>query len=257
MDAVELNFKEFGAGKPLLILHGLFGTLDNWTTIGKHLGENGFHVYLLDQRNHGKSPHSPNWDYLHMAFDLKLFIESKQLISPILLGHSMGGKTVMKFATLYPELASKLVVADIAPKYYPPHHQLILKGLHSIDLDQLTSRGEADKTMSSIIENAGIRQFLLKNLQRTPLGFNWKMNLEVIEQNIENVGEPLEIDENSDIPTLFIRGGDSDYILDEDLDILSNHFPNYTLKTIDGVGHWLHAEKPTEFIQLLSNFINA
>lgn len=257
MDTVKLNYKEFGQGQPLIILHGLFGTLDNWTTIGKFLGENGFHVFLLDQRNHGRSPHSSNWDYHHMAADLKTFIEDHKIIAPIILGHSMGGKTVMKFGVTHAHIAKKIIVADIAPKYYPPHHQEILEGLNSVNIDTLENRTDADQRMSSIINDFGIRQFLLKNLQRTPTGFAWKMNFDLIAKEIENVGEPLAASETCDTLTLFVRGGSSHYILDEDREILKHHFPNSSLTTIDGAGHWLHAEKPKEFTKVILDFINA
>ena len=183
---MKLNFKKTGTGKPLVILHGLFGSADNWFSIAKEL-EKDFTLYLVDQRNHGDSPHSEEWNYGVMVEDLKELIDEEGLDRIYLMGHSMGGKTAMNFAVEYPERVDRLIVADIAPRYYEVHHQTILEGLNSIKLDQIKSRKEADDQLAKYIDEVGIRQFLLKSLGRNSEGFVWKINLPVITENIEEI----------------------------------------------------------------------
>ncbi len=254
---MTLHYKKVGEGQQsLVILHGLMGTLDNWVTLAGQFAEWGLSVYLVDQRNHGRSPHSDEWNYEVMASDLAEFIETHQLENPIVLGHSMGGKTVMRFASEHADKLSKLIVADIAPKYYAPHHQRILEGLNAIDPSLLKSRGEADKELASYISEMGVRQFLLKNLYRNEdKEFAWRMNLPVITENIEIVGEALPEAYGYEGPTLFVRGERSDYILDADWLAIERQFPKATLATVNGAGHWLHAEKPVEFMEAVKGFI--
>ena len=179
-----LNYRKLGSGEPLIILHGVFGSSDNWQTLGKQFAEN-HEVYLVDQRNHGNSFHHDDFNYDVMSEDLMNLIKYEQLDRVNLIGHSMGGKTVMNFACKYPDMVNKLTVVDIAPKTYPPHHQQIFKAFHAVDLTNIQTRGEADKQMSTIISDFGTKLFLLKNLKRTPDGFSWKVNLPVIEKNIK------------------------------------------------------------------------
>lgn len=250
----KLNFKKIGKGKPIIIMHGVFGSLDNWLTVGKKLADN-FTVYLLDLRNHGDSFHDKEFTYEAMANDLRNFIETEKIESPVVIGHSMGGKVAMKFAVTWPALYEKIIVVDIAPRAYPPHHQQILKGLKSIDVTSLQSRKDADDQLSEYIAELGIRQFLLKNLTREGNGFKWKINLPVIEANIENIGEGLEEQLASDKPTLFIRGEKSDYITNQDNISIVSFFPNSEIKTVKNAGHWVHAENPEELIQYVEEFI--
>ena len=253
---MKLNFKESGNGQPLIILHGLFGSLDNWVSIAKQL-EAEYRVFLVDQRNHGKSPHSSEWDYQVMADDLKEFIEEHQLTMPIIVGHSMGGKVAMKFAGQHPNDLGNLVVVDMGPKAYPVHHRGIIDGLKSLDLSSIKSRGEVDKELSHHISEFGVRQFLLKNLTRDEMGgFSWKMNLDVIDANIENVGEDLLSSTHYDGRCLFLRGSNSNYIVDEDISDLKKSFPNSVVETIEGAGHWIHAEKPQEFLTALKSYLD-
>jgi esterase len=252
---MKLYYRTEGKGKPLIILHGLFGSSDNWLTLGRELA-NHRKVYLVDQRNHGQSPHSDTFTYEAMAEDLAQFIEEQQIEMPIILGHSMGGKTAMKFAIEHPEKLEKLIVADIAPKAYPIHHDQILEGLMSLDLENLKSRKEADEQLARFVPQLGVRQFLLKNLARGPQGFEWKVNLPVLNRDIENVVVPLDENASFNKPTLFIRGDQSDYIQDEDEALIAQIFQNYRLKTIPGAGHWLHAEKPQEFLELVNEFLD-
>ncbi len=250
-----LNYKKLGEGKPVIIMHGVFGSLDNWLTVGKKLAEN-FGVYLLDLRNHGDSFHDEDFSYDAMAKDLVNFIEAEKIEDPIIIGHSMGGKVAMKFAVNSPSLFEKMIVVDIAPRAYPPHHQKILEGLKSIDLGSLKSRKDADDQLSEFIPALGVRQFLLKNLTRDENNqFRWKINLPVIDAKIENIGEGLEDKLASDKPTLFIRGEKSDYISNKDNISIVSFFPNSEIKTVKNAGHWVHAENPEELIQYVEEFI--
>ena len=252
---MKLNFKTFGIGKPLLILHGLFGSLDNWQTLGKQLAET-HKVYLVDLRNHGKSPHSSKFSYEDMAKDVAELIQDEQLDKVSIIGHSMGGKTTMTFAVEFPQFLEKLVIVDIAPKKYAPHHDEIIKALYSLDLSAISSRREADEEMKKSIENDGIRLFLLKNLNREKEGgYTWKMNLDMLSENIEKVIDVTEIPFPIPLETIFIRGGSSGYILDSDFERIDELFPNSEIATIQNAGHWVHAEKPQELLSLIIDFL--
>lgn len=251
---MRLNFKKSGSGPPLVILHGLFGSADNWYSIAKDL-ETSFTLYLVDQRNHGDSPHSEEWNYEVMVVDLRELLDSEGLESVYLMGHSMGGKTVMNFATTYPERVQKLVVGDIAPRYYPIHHQAILEGLNSLNLSQLQSRKEADELLSSYIPELGVRQFLLKSLGRDANGFVWKINLATITTKIEEVGKALEEQAVFEGPTLFLGGANSTYIQENDIPEMKRHFPNFTWISVPNAGHWLHAEQPQVVVAAIRKFL--
>lgn len=252
---MKLNYKKLGTnGKPVIILHGLFGALDNWLSFGKSLAEDHI-VYLVDQRNHGKSPHSDIFTYEAMAEDLHEFIEDHNIQQPVLIGHSMGGKTVMKYAVNYTDTFEKLIVIDIAPKAYPLHHQTILEGLNAIKPAEVKSRQDADETLKQYVKETGVRQFLLKNLDRSSEGFEWKINLKGIEENIENVGEGLEDRLYTATPALFIRGENSDYIRNEDSITIVALFSNAEIKTIENAGHWVHAEQPEKLLEMIKTFI--
>jgi pimeloyl-ACP methyl ester carboxylesterase len=255
---LELNYKTFGQGDPLIILHGLFGTLDNWQTLGKKLAEH-YTVYLVDQRNHGRSPHDEAHTYAAMAEDLHHFMESHWIFKAHILGHSMGGKTAMAFARIYPDMVDKLVVVDIAPKAYAGGHEEIFKALQSLDLSAIDSRGEAEDALKAQISNLGIRQFLLKNLTRSKSGdYRWKMNLDALWSHYQDILDTLPGQHPPfEGPTLFVRGGKSDYIQDSDSAVLEQYFPNYQLKTIEKAGHWVHAEAPKALQQALEAFLEA
>lgn len=253
-----LHSNIIGAGTPLLILHGFLGMGDNWKTLGSQYAEHGLQAHLIDQRNHGKSFYSSTFDYDALADDIKNYIEEKTLEPVIILGHSMGGKTAMQFACSYPELTKKLLVADIAPKYYPPHHQDIIAALNQLDLNEIHSRSKADKALENYIPDFGTRQFLLKNLywvEKGKLGF--RFNLEVLSDKMEEVGENIGVSDQYDGPTLFLRGEKSEYVSNHDLAEIKRHFPMATLETVDGAGHWLHAENPQQFFEKSLKFIKA
>ncbi|AYQ32682.1 alpha/beta fold hydrolase [Runella sp. SP2] len=252
---MQLFFRQVGTGQPLVILHGLFGSCDNWLTISKVIAEQGFSVYAVDQRNHGRSPHAPSHTYPELAADLHDFLQQNNIENPILVGHSMGGKTVMQYAMLYPDTFSKLVVVDIAPKSYPVHHAEILKGLSAVPLTEIQNRNEAEAILSQYEPSPSVRQFLLKNLYRNEEGvFAWRINLPVINQYIELIGADLENTQTIRTPTLFIRGAESRYIKDTDFWTIQTLFPNVTLDTIENAGHWVQAEQPEAFVKSLMNF---
>ena len=251
---MQLNFKKVGEGEPLVILHGLFGSLDNWLSLAKKLGEQ-FEVFIVDARNHGQSPHNNNFNYDVMADDLYEFLMHNNIIDPIILGHSMGGKTAMQFTMNYPNKLAKLIVVDIAPKAYPVHHTAILDGMLSLNLEIINTRSGADKQLSKYIDDLSTRQFLLKNLywiEKEKLA--WRFNLPVINDSIEIIGQGLENIEVFDKSTLFIRGKKSNYITKNDFEAIKTIFPHAEIKTMD-TGHWVHAENPTEFIQQVSSFL--
>ena len=244
-----------GEGQPLIVMHGVFGSSDNWQTVGKEFAAD-HKVYLVDLRNHGKSPHSETFDYASMADDIVALMDAEGMSSANLLGHSMGGKVAMNLASRFPERVTKLIVVDIAPKYYPPHHSQIFQGFRSVDLSALKSRRDADEQMAKVIQNIGVRQFILKNLDRDEHGnFIWKLNLDVIEKKANEIGAGMQDEASFDGVTLFISGGKSDYILPEDHENIKSRFPEASIKTIEGAGHWVHAERPNELKEMVLNFL--
>jgi len=252
-----LHSRIIGEGKPLLILHGFLGMSDNWKTLGNQYSQNEFQAHLIDQRNHGKSFHSDDFDYELLADDLKNYMVHHNISSANLIGHSMGGKTVMQFACSNPKLVEKLIVADIAPKYYPPHHSEIINGLVSLNFEKINSRTEADNELAKHLSDFGIRQFLLKNLywvEKGKLGF--RFNLSILQNKMEEIGENISSTATFTGETLFLRGDKSEYILQNDFDIIKRHFPKAAINTISNAGHWLHAENPKEFLSETLNFLN-
>lgn len=251
-----LHATQFGSGQPLLILHGFLGMSDNWKTFAKNISNSGFEVHLIDQRNHGRSFHSAEFSYDLMADDLERYSAHYGLNKFHLLGHSMGGKTAMYYAAKYSNRVEKLVIADIAPKYYPPHHQQILKGLSALDFNIISSRLQADEALSTFVTEKGVRQFLLKNLYwETKDRLGLRANISVLSQKAEAVGEALPSSYLFHGPTLFLKGEKSDYITDEDFSLLKQHFPYTTLETIQNAGHWLHAENPVLFYEITHRFL--
>ncbi len=251
-----LHSNIIGEGKPFVILHGFLGMSDNWKTLGNQFAEH-FQVHLVDQRNHGRSFHDDNFYYEALAEDLKHYFDANNIKDAILLGHSMGGKTAMLFATQYPELVSKLIIADISPRFYPIHHDAILEGLNSLDLNVIKSRGQADKQLANYVSDSGTRQFLLKNLYWIEKGkLALRMNLDVLTENVSEVGEALPTHAKFEGDTLFLRGDKSEYIGNQDQAIIKNHFPEANIITISNAGHWLHAENPEDFYNAVTNFVN-
>ncbi|WP_411030184.1 alpha/beta fold hydrolase [Spongiimicrobium sp. 3-5] len=252
-----LHSKIIGEGKPLLVLHGFLGMADNWKTLGAQFANAGFEAHLIDQRNHGKSFHSENFNYDLLAQDLEFYMAHYGLSKVHLLGHSMGGKTAMQMACSNAEMVDKLIVADIAPKFYPPHHQDIINALNAISVEPLRSRSEANTQLSGYINEIGIRQFLLKNLywiEKEKLGF--RFNLPVLSHKMEEIGENIGSTDTFGGPTLFLRGDRSEYVVQNDIPAIKRHFPKASIETIENAGHWLHAENPKQFLEKSLTFLN-
>jgi esterase len=244
---MKLFFREAGQGMPLIILHGLFGSSDNWYSLSKVFATK-YRVFTIDQRNHGQSAHTDEHDYKLLTEDLEEFIKEHQLDKPIILGHSMGGKVAMNFALKNPDKTGKLIVVDIMPKSYSLHHDHILKGMRSLDLPNLKSRSEAETVLASNIPKIEERQFIMKNLARDEQQqFVWKLNLDALDNNIGKMGEGLQYNGKYEGPTLFIRGAKSDYYYKPgDEKEVAKYFPNVMWVVMD-TGHWVQAEKPKEF----------
>lgn len=251
-----LHSKIYGDhSKHLLIFHGLFGQADNFGTLAKQFSKL-YSVHTIDLRNHGRSFHCEEMSFEAMADDVLNYINYHQIDSCYLLGHSLGGKVVMEFAYKYPEKLDRLIVADIAPKAYPPHHQSIIKGLNSVDFSQVEKRSDVERFLKPYIPEFGVRQFLLKNVYLTEKGnYAFRFNLkELTEKYSELIGKGSD-DGKFHKPTLFLRGGDSHYILNEDFEDIKSHFPKAEFKTIPNVGHWLHAENPKMFFDYIIEFL--
>ena len=251
---MKLHYRTLGEGRPLFILHGLFGSADNWQTLGKRFAEK-FKVYFVDQRNHGRSPWSDEFDYELMVADFHELVADLGEKDINILGHSMGGKTAIGFAAKYPGLIDKMIVADISHKQYPHHHDEILAGLKSLNLTDIESRGEADEKLSKYIKDWGVRQFLLKNLYWEEKGkLGWRINIPVLSENIDHIIEEIPFD-TIDVETLFIRGELSNYIPESDFEEIRRKFPNSKIVTLKGSGHWVHAEAPEAFYNLVMDFL--
>ncbi|MBJ7880356.1 alpha/beta fold hydrolase [Gelidibacter salicanalis] len=245
-----------GEGQAFIFLHGFLGMGDNWKTLGTTFSEEGFEVHLIDQRNHGRSFHSDEFNYEVMVEDLKRYCDQHHLKDIILLGHSMGGKTAMLFAVEYPDMVSKLIIADISPRYYPTHHDAILKGLSALDFETIKNRGEADDELKGYVPDVGTRQFLLKNLYWKEKGvLALRINLDVLKEQVNEVGEPLPMHVKFEKETLFLRGDRSEYISVQDESLIQSHFPKARIVTIANAGHWLHAENPKDFYKEVKGFL--
>lgn len=241
----------------MLILHGFLGMLDNWKTLGGQYAEAGFEVHLIDQRNHGQSFWSDDFNYDLLAEDLLHYMNHHSIDTAIVLGHSMGGKTAMQFACDHADRTEKLLVADIGPKFYPPHHQPILDGLNTLGPDALTSRSKADAALKKSISDLGTRQFLLKSLYRIEKGkLGFRFNLDVLSEKMEEIGENIGAADVYEGPTLFLRGDRSEYIATNELSDYKKHFPKAVMETIDKAGHWLHAENPEQFFEKSLKFMD-
>ncbi|MFA5974054.1 MAG: alpha/beta fold hydrolase [Lentimicrobiaceae bacterium] len=254
---MKLFYREFGLGQPAIILHGLFGQSDNWVTVGRRIADQ-FHVYIPDQRNHGQSPHTSLHSFPAMADDLAGFIEEHKIENPVLIGHSMGGKVAMTYALENPGNVNKLVVIDISPRRYPERvaHTQIISQMMGIDLEKITTRGEVEKILESRIPEPRVRMFIMKNLYYKMQGkLAWRLNLETINQSMDMLFDSIQSESQYKGPTLFIRGGKSDYVPDVDFPLIKSMFPEAIIKTIPGASHWIHADAPEELCVLLSDFL--
>jgi len=252
---MQLHFKESGQGRAVILLHGLFGSSDNWHPIVLRLAER-FQVFALDQRNHGQSPHSAEMTYSLMAGDVNEFMAARGLETASVIGHSMGGKTAMAFALQFPGKVEKLIVADMAPRAYLPSHDKFFLALLALDLKSFSTRQQMEDALAPEIPNLVLRRFLLKNLGRDAGGgFFWKINLRGLSENYPRLGEAIPAARAFAGPTLFIRGGKSKYIGVEDEPLIRGLFPQSQIQTIAGANHWVHADQPEEFLKLVMGFL--
>lgn len=256
---MQLFYRHFGekGQQPLIILHGIFGISDNWATFGKRITQEGFEVFIPDQRNHGQSPQSENFNYLALTDDLFDFIDNNDIRNPILIGHSMGGKVAMRFALENPQLVKRLVIVDISMKAYGPRiqHKKIIEAMKALDLSNILSRTDAEQQISALIPEYHIRQFILKNLHRKEKDeLEWRIYLPGIEKNLDIMFDGIQSTSKFEKPTLFLKGGASDYILLEDYDQIRYNFPNAEIVAIADASHWIHVDSPERFYQLVMGF---
>jgi pimeloyl-ACP methyl ester carboxylesterase len=251
---MELYSKIIGHGDPLVILHGLFGTSDNWMGLARQFAADHT-VVLVDLRNHGRSPHHPEMTYAAMVEDMVRLLDKEWMHRVHMIGHSMGGKVAMNLALAHPDLVEKLMIVDIGVKAYPGGHETILEALQRLPIQDITSRTEAQEILQEWIKDEAVVQFLLKNLVRLPKGgFQWKMNLEAIALHYPQILARVDAQHEFDHPTLFVRGERSNYILDQDWSEIQSIFPNSELITIQNSGHWVHAEQPIPFSETVKTF---
>ena len=252
---MELHFEASGSGDPLIILHGLFGSLDNWRIVSARLAQR-FTVFALDQRNHGRSPHAEQMDYVLMAEDVQQFLKGRGLGKASVLGHSMGGKTAMQLALLHPGSVAKLIVADIAPRPYPPRHERMLAGMLALDLGHFETRSQMEAALAPAVPDLATRQFLLKNVVRSEgTGFHWRMGVTQIQTNYRRLTDTVHGLGPFTNPVLFIRGANSDYLSESDIPEIQRCFPKAQLKTVPDADHLLHVQKPELFVRLVIEFL--
>lgn len=253
---IEAKCGKAKAKTDLVILHGLFGMADNWVSIGRQVSKDR-RVIIPDLRNHGRSPHSQEFSVDIMVEDLVELLDDLESTVTIIMGHSMGGKVAMRFALLHQNRVEKLIVADMSmrPSKLKDEHWMIFKTMKDSPIENLKSYTEIEDLISKYIAGQRLVLFIMKNIKKTKTGYGWKLNFKALMSSFEKEMEPLAKDEVFDNPALFIRGGKSDYILDEDFDKINRHFPVNIIETIDGAGHWLHADNPEEFIHLVESFI--
>ena len=258
---MELNYKVFGSGEPVIILHGLFGMLDNWQTIAKEIAQNGFEVFILDLRNHGKSPHSNEFNYQIMTRDLLDFLEEQNIFKCHLIGHSMGGKLALQFAALYQGYINSLIIVDIFPKSYKQiriDHQKIFNAIHRINEGKFIDRNKAENAIKTIITNERIYMFMLKNLRKNENeNIVWKFNSEVIEKNYDQIKNNIILPSAFKSNIIFIKAANSDYIDNKDLTSKQALFPNGKMEIIANSGHWVHVDQRKKFLQICLSFLKS
>lgn len=252
---VKLSFKQYGSGRPLIILHGLLGAGGNWHTLSRQVFSKQWSVLAVDLRNHGQSPHDPQMDYHTMAGDVHQLIRSEGMASAHVLGHSMGGKVAMQLALEHLGVVDRLIVVDVAPRAYDDRHSHIVEALKALDLSAHADRRSIDAELAKSIESNAIRQFLLKNLRHTPEGYVWIMNLEAIEASYDAIAGPITAEGSFGGPVLVVSGGASDYVTAYDKPEIRRLFPAARFVTVPNVGHWVHAEAPAEFARVVTEFL--
>lgn len=252
---MKLHFHGCGSGEPVILLHGLLGSHHNWLPQAEKLSGK-FHVFALDHRNHGQSPHADEFNYDAMATDVLGFMQEQNIPRARIIGHSMGGKVAMRLSQLHPGTVERMVVADMSVHSYPPRYAAMLDAMLALDLSRFQQRNEVDVALEPIVASKTMRQFLIKNLGRDAAGkLFWKPNLAAIRANYDLIRSALPPANTVACPALFIRGAKSDYIRADDLDHIKTSFPNAELATIEEAGHWVHAEAPEKFNELVSAFL--
>lgn len=252
---MKLHFRTVGEGPPLVVLHGLLGSLDNWQPLARRFAAH-FKIFAVDLRNHGQSPHSDDVSYDAMAADLDEFIRTHGLTRAHLLGHSMGGKVAMQFALRHPDRVEKLVVVDISPRAYPSRHARTLAALLALDLHAFQRREQLDAELAKSVDNAEVRQFLLKNAGRDAHGgFRWKANVRGLWESYERLTAAVTGETPCDRPALFVRGEKSDFVPATDNNLITRLFPRAEFCVIAGAGHWVHADQPEVFFASVLEFL--
>lgn len=256
MTELDLAWKQYGEGAPVLILHGLFGSARNWHSIARRLGER-HSVFVPDLRNHGDSPWADDMSYLAMAADVRAFIDRQGLDRPAVIGHSMGGKTAMCLALQHGERIDRIAVLDIAPVDYDHSHSEFIEAMQTVDPALIERRSEADAILSRAIPDVPVRQFLLQNLVAQDSSFAWRINLPALATNLDRIlAFPPELaNTRYDGPCLFLHGATSDYVLPQHVGIIQRHFPRARYEAVYGAGHWLHAERPDMVLSSLGRFL--
>ncbi|MCC5796858.1 MAG: alpha/beta fold hydrolase [Methylophaga sp.] len=252
----RLFYQITGSGRPLLIVHGLFGSSDNWRAVTKALSDKR-QIIAVDLRNHGRSFHHQDQHYPQMAEDIERVVDELGIEEIDLLGHSIGGKVAMQFARQHTHRVRQMVVVDIAPRQYPDKHSWIFKSLLSLNLDQYQQRSQLDDVLASDIKDAAVRQFLLMNVKKNDQGsLRWRINLQALFCNYAALLSSVEPEQALDVKSCFIAGGRSDYISEADKQLIRQCFPDSEFTVIDEAGHWVHAEAPKAFCQVVEQFLD-
>ena len=253
---MKLHYHDIGAGQPpLLIIHGLFGSADNWRSMAKYFSKY-YRVISIDLRNHGRSPHSDQQDFALMAEDLALLCDEIMVEKVSVLGHSLGGKVAMQFASDYADKVEKLIVVDISPRQYFSEHTPLMDAMMALDLTRYTCRHEVDEALSDTIQDATVRQFLLMNLQSDNASqLYWRINLPALKANYHNLMAPVCEHVRLAMPSLFVYGGLSEYVTEADKRLIDDTCLNARFQVIDKAGHWVHAERPQQFKQVVEDFL--
>lgn len=257
---MKLHYQSLGEGQPFILLHGLFGSADNWGKVAKHFSQSDlaerYQVISVDLRNHGRSPHSESQDYNDMASDLLELCDSLNIDKAHVLGHSLGGKVAMQFATHYPERLDKLLVVDMAMRTYTDIQTPLMDAMLAVDLSMMQTRSEVDEALSSAIPNIRVRQFLLMNLVKNDGQLQWRIHLPALKANYPKMRQAVCESAQYDKPVLFIRGEYSDYVRNDDIEQLKAHFTQAQFASLP-TNHWVHAEDPEGFIALVSEFLQS
>lgn len=253
---MHLHFRQYGAGPPLLLLHGLFGSLNNWHSVGRSLADT-FSVFAVDLRNHGSSPHDPTMTYAAMSGDIEEFITAHGFTRVDLLGHSMGGKVAMQLCAASAGMVNRVIVVDIAPRRYDPGHDEILDALAAFRPGDYADREGADAGLAQFVSAPAVRQFLVANLVRNPSGgYRWRMHVPALLESYERLLEPVHLAVPFPRPALFIRGERSAYVTSTDEPLIRSFFPLAEIRTVPNAGHWVHADNPAGFRTIVREFLS-